>query len=30
MQMQDYYHYNRDRKSIAPAYEDRFEVLGSK
>jgi hypothetical protein len=30
MEMQDYYHYNRGRKSISPAYEERFEVLGTK
>ena len=30
MQMEDYYHYNRNRKSISPAYEDRFEILGTK
>lgn len=29
-EMQDYYHYNRNRKSFAPAYEDRFEILGTK
>jgi hypothetical protein len=26
-EMQDYYHYNRNRKSISPAYEDCFEIL---
>jgi hypothetical protein len=29
MQMMDYYHYNRNRKSLTPAYEDRFEILGT-
>ena len=26
----DYYHYNLTRKSLTPAYEDRFEILGTK
>ena len=30
MEMQDYYHYNRNRKNISPAYDERFEVLGTK
>jgi len=30
MQMQDYYHYDHTRQSFAPAYDDRFEVLGTK
>ena len=30
MQMEDYYHFSRSRKSISPAYEDRFEILGTK
>jgi len=29
LEMQDYYHYNRSRKNITPAYEDRFEILGT-
>jgi hypothetical protein len=30
MDMQDYYHYNRQRKNFSPAYEERFEILGTK
>jgi len=30
MQMQDYYHYNRDKQSFSPANDDRFEILGTK
>jgi hypothetical protein len=30
IEMEDYYHYNRNRKSLTPAYEDRFEILGTK
>lgn len=30
IKMEDYYHYNRARKSFSPAYEDRFEILGTK
>jgi hypothetical protein len=30
IKMEDYYHYNRPRKSIVSAYEDRFEILGTK
>lgn len=26
----DYYHYNRKRDALVPAYEDRFEVLGTR
>jgi len=28
MEMEDYFHYDRKRNSITPAYEDRFEILG--
>ncbi|MDP1621120.1 MAG: hypothetical protein Q8M08_02155 [Bacteroidales bacterium] len=27
IQTADYYHYNRNRKALTPAYEDRFEIL---
>jgi hypothetical protein len=30
MEMVDYYHYNRNRKIIVSANEDRFEILGTK
>jgi hypothetical protein len=30
MKMMDYYHYNRNRKSFSPAYDDRFDFLGTK
>ncbi|MEI7499477.1 MAG: hypothetical protein WCK84_03415 [Bacteroidota bacterium] len=30
MRMMDYYHYNRNKKSFSSAYDDRFEILGSK
>ncbi len=30
MKMMDYYHYDRKRKSFSPAYDERFDILGSK
>lgn len=30
MKMMDYYHYDRNRKTFAPAYEERFDILGPK
>ena len=30
LKMEDYYHYNPSRKSISPAYEDRFDILDTK
>lgn len=30
IKMEDYYHYNRNKKSIYPAYDDRFEILKTK
>ena len=30
LELEDYYHYNRIRNSISPAYDDRFEILGTK
>ena len=30
IKMEDYYHYNRIRKSFNPAYDERFEILGTK
>ncbi|MCX6306685.1 MAG: hypothetical protein NT040_17095 [Bacteroidetes bacterium] len=30
LDMEDYYHYNRNRQSLVPAYEDRLEVLEPK
>jgi hypothetical protein len=30
VRMDDYYHYNRSRKNLVPANEDRFEILGAK
>ena len=30
LEISDYYHYNRKRNSIAPAYDERFSILGTK
>jgi hypothetical protein len=29
IRMEDYYHFDRNRKSLSPASEDRFEILGT-